>query len=229
MGSFANTVFSILLGWLQGLISIIWSALTAKGGESFFQFIGDNWIKITLILCAVGLTADFAVYFFRWAPYKVWRTFWRHLKGRKDGTGEKDRDMEATIAFSGRRDNAPAVYFTDPAEEEDRYRSGKAGTDCGENEETDDMHRWREDETEAGQPEVPAEITKAGYSVPADSPYRNPDNRGRRRRFRVSLLGDSQDDGEIHYYAPRPMIDQKDAYNAPVYPEKWTGSREEDS
>ena len=50
MGSFANTVFSILLGWLQGLISIIWSALTAKGGESFFQFIGDNWIKITLIL-----------------------------------------------------------------------------------------------------------------------------------------------------------------------------------
>ena len=55
MGSFANTVFSILLGWLQGLISIIWSALTDKGGESFFQFIGDNWIKITLILCAVGL------------------------------------------------------------------------------------------------------------------------------------------------------------------------------
>ena len=117
----------------------------------------------------------------------------------------------------------------DPAEEEDRYRSGKAGTDCGENEETDDLHRWREDETEAGQPEVPAEITKAGYSVPADSPYRNPENCGRRRRFRVSLLGDSQDDGEIHYYAPRPMIDQKDAYNAPVYPEKWTGSREEDS
>ena len=64
MGSFANTVFSILLGWLQGLISIIWSALTDKGGESFFQFIGDNWIKITLILCAVGLIADFAVYFF---------------------------------------------------------------------------------------------------------------------------------------------------------------------
>ena len=100
MGSFANTVFSILLGWLQGLISIIWSALTDKGGESFFQFIGDNWIKITLILCAVGLIADFAVYFFRWAPYKVWRTFWRHLKGRKDGTNERNSDRE--VLFSQR-------------------------------------------------------------------------------------------------------------------------------
>ena len=84
-------------------------------------------------------------------------------------------------------------------------------------------------EPETVEPDIPAEITKAGYSVPADSPYRNPASRGRRRRFRVSLLGDSRDEGEIHYFAPRPMIDKKDAYNAPVYPEKWTGSREEDS
>ena len=230
MGSFANTVFSILLGWLQGLISIIWSALTDKGGESFFQFIGDNWIKITLILCAVGLIADFAVYFFRWAPYKVWRTFWRHLKGRKDGTNERNSDRETAPAFPGRREYAPADCFTDPDEEtvyreEPRsYRTAYVDT-----EEPDELQRWRDGEPETVEPDIPAEITKAGYSVPADSPYRNPDSRGRRRRFRVSLLGDSRDEGEIHYFAPRPMIDKKDAYNAPVSPEKWTGSREEDS
>ena len=42
MGSFANTVFSLLLGWLRGLISLIWSALTAEGGETFFTFIEQN-------------------------------------------------------------------------------------------------------------------------------------------------------------------------------------------
>ena len=80
MGSFANTVFSLLLGWLKGLISMIWSALTSEGGDSFFTFIGNNWIKIVVILCAAGLAVDFAVYFFRWQPYKVWQTFLRRLK-----------------------------------------------------------------------------------------------------------------------------------------------------
>ena len=65
MGSFANTVFSILLGWLQGLVAMIWSALTAEGGDAFLQFIAKNWIIITIFLCAVGVAADFIVYFFR--------------------------------------------------------------------------------------------------------------------------------------------------------------------
>ena len=230
MGSFANTVFSILLGWLQGLISIIWSALTSKGGENIFQFIGDNWIKIALILCAAGLAADFAVYFFRWAPYKVWRTFWRHLKGRKNAAGERTADEDPAPAVRRRREYVPERLFAYPEEEETGYQEGTGASrkDYSETEDPDGLLRWREEEPVTAGPEIPAEITRAGYSVPADSPYRNPDSRGRRRRFRVSLLGDSQDDGEIHYFAPRPMIDQKDAYNAPVYPEKWTGSREED-
>ena len=62
MGSFANTVFSLLLGWLRGLISLIWSALTAEGGETFFTFIEHNWIMIVLILCVLGLAADFAAF-----------------------------------------------------------------------------------------------------------------------------------------------------------------------
>ena len=65
MGSFANTVFSILLGWMQSLISMIWSALTVRNENSFLHFIGKNWIIITVVLCAVGLLADFAVYLFR--------------------------------------------------------------------------------------------------------------------------------------------------------------------
>ena len=187
--------------------------------------------KLIWIIGAVGLIADFAVYFFRWAPYKVWRTFFRHLKGRKEGTTQRDAEGEAVPVSLRRREYAPAGYFADPEEEETGYREdpGSSRTAYSETGEPDELQRWRDGEQETVKSDIPSEITKAGYSVPADSPYRNPDSRGRRRRFRVSLLGDSRDDGEIHYFAPRPMIDQKDAYNAPVYPEKWTGSREEDS
>lgn len=213
MGSFSNTVFSILLGWIQVLVSMIWSAFTAEGGTSVLQFIGNNWILITVILCAVGLAADFTVYLFRWQPYKVWKTFWRHLKKKKenaapDGSAEQEepRFQEETVfRFSSNR--------TDPRTEEP----------------DDDLERWRDKEELPEENQIPATVTPAGYVVPEDSPYRKPANR-RRRRIRINdLLGDSDDGGELHYYAPRPVIDQKEAYHAPVYPENWTGGRGEDS
>ena len=222
MGSFANALFSMMLGWLQGLISMIWSAVTAKEGESFFQYIGNNWIAIAVILCVTGLIADFAVYFFRWTPYKVWRTFWRHLKGEGKEAGPAEPQKEATepvYAFQNSREKDPD-YIRKWKNPEPEYR---------ESDETDELSRWRSAEPETEEPAVPAEITKAGYTVPADSPYRKPGDRNRRRRLRINLLGDSEEDSGIHYYSPRPMMDQKEAYHAPVYPEKWEGSREQDS
>ena len=234
MGSFANTVFSVLLGWMQGLISMIWSALTDENGGTFFEFIGNNWIKIAVILCIVGLVADFAVYFFRWAPYKVWRTFWRRLRGKRNGQADEpagETAAETTYTFRGREERTERItpVRTEP-EEPDLRRWEPDIPVMQETEETDDLERWRTDETDTAEPTVPAEITRAGYTVPADSPYRRPESRNRRRRLRINLLGDAEEnEGEIHYYSPRPMIDQKEAYNAPVYPEKWTGNREQDS
>ena len=264
MGSFANTVFSLLLGWMQGLIAIIWSALTDQGGESVFQFIGDHWIRIAIILCAVGLIADFLVYFFRWAPYKVWRSFFRRLSGRKEREQEADDGAQAGWQVretaqdgDGFRDGAAPAYAetgrwtsrtegsyglhnsrTDWADEEpgqQAYPADRAEEayglrdprEDGPEESYDDLRRWEPEEAE--EPEVPAEITRAGYTVPADSPYRRPGSGGRRRRLRLNLLGDGDENGEIHYLAPRPMMDQKDAYHAPVYPERWKESREQDS
>ena len=96
MGSFANTVFSLLLGWLQTVVSMIWNSLTEKDNESIFQFIGRNWILITLILCFAGLVIDFAVYLFRWEPYKVWMSFWKKISSKEHNeetvTGSADYD-----------------------------------------------------------------------------------------------------------------------------------------
>lgn len=227
MGSFANTLFRILLGWLQGLVSMIWSALTAKDGKSFLSFIGENWLLITLILCATGLIADFAVYLFRWKPYKVWQTFLRHLQGKLD-----ERDPEKDVVPDLYRDmknisqNPEEDFYTESVcpFRPDTEKSVRADTGT-----QDELERWRTSGTADEESAVPAEITKAGYTVPADSPYRRPAERNRRRRLRVSLLGEAENDGEVHFYAPRPIVDQKEAYHAPVYPEKWTGSREQDS
>ena len=222
MGSFANTVFSLLLGWLKGLISMIWSAMTSEGGNSFFTFIGNNWIKIVVILCAAGLAVDFAVYFFRWQPYKVWQTFLRRLNGKQADLPEEEADKPAQ--YTG--PVVPEAYAAG-------YGYARKWNNGGPEEESsfqeDELDRWRTAEMETDSAAASAEITKAGYAVPADSPYRRPADKRRRRRLHVSLLGETEDEGEVHYFAPRPIIDQKEAYHAPVYPEKWTGSREQDS
>ena len=214
MGSFANTVFSILLGWMQGLISAIWSAFTGKEGKSFFQFIGNNWIKIAVILCAVGAIVDFSVYFFRWQPYKVWRSFWRRLKNKGETPVEARNEPQEEWKNDG----------ADEPEERELSPRRQAEPDTD-----DDLSRWIVSEKEMPEAEPEAEITKAGYTVPLDSPYRKPGSRPGRRRLRVNLLGDADEEGEIHYYAPRPIVDHREAYHAPVYPEGWKKNGEQNS
>ena len=233
MGSFANTVFSIMLGWVQGIVSMVWNALTSKGGNNLLQFIGNNWIKIAIVLCALGLITDLCVYMFRWQPYKVWNTFWRKLHSRKT-------ESEEGTAGDPAAPHRPARYFKPVVEADDEPEAPAAAyTRTGEMPEEepaaaaevpDDLYRWREAETEDTRPVVPAETTKAGYVVPADSPYRRPEDRAvrqrnRRRRMRMTLLGDSGDEDEFHYNAPQPIVDQRKAYYAPVYPENWGGGK----
>ena len=75
MGSFANSLFTLMLGWLQGAVSAIWSAFTNNNGASFLNWIGRHWILIAAILCAIGMAADLCVYILRWKPFRVWRSF----------------------------------------------------------------------------------------------------------------------------------------------------------
>ncbi len=230
MGSFANTVFSIMLGWLQTLASMLWSAMSGKEGGSLLQFIGKNWIRIAVILCAAGLAADFAVYLFRWAPYKVWRTFWNRIKNNRKPEPAEEYGMQSASRPEN-REQVPHRYF---ARQKNSERQDSAYNGPGENPATadtaeqDDLRRWKTEDAET-EKEIPTEITRAGYTVPADSPYRKPEAGSRRRKFRINLLGDTEENGEIHYYSPRPMMDKREAYHSPVYPEQWTGSRDQDS
>ena len=220
MGSFANALFSVLLGWLQTFVSLLWSAFTSKDGNSVLTFIGNNWIKIGIILCLIGLIADFAVYLIRWEPYKVWRTFWKKLKGRKaadSSIGEEtsfteDGDFpESGIPPAAR----PGRFFQEPDDEEELYRWRAAGKHFAEKETVPDIP-----EDEIQEPE--------NTFFPFPQGTRREQNRRRRVRF-GGFLGESEGEEPFRYIAPRPIIDQKNAYNAPVYPERWKESGDHDS
>ena len=211
MGSFANTVFSTLLGWVQNLVSVIWSALTSEDVNPFFLYLSKNWLKIAAVLCVVGLAVDFIVYFFRWRPYEVWRSFLHHIRIRKEPETEPDP-------------------VTDSDQPQRSLFQHSELSDAGKETDTDDLSRWMEPESKEHSGRIVPERAGTGYNAPEESLNRIPEFRNRRRRLRINqIFGDSQNEEDYHYVAPRPIMDQKDAYHAPVYPEKWTGSKEQDS
>lgn len=251
MGSFANALFKVMLGWLQGAASAVWSAFTSENGASFLTWIGRHWILVAGVLCVIGLAADLCVYLFRWRPYKVWKSFFN-----------RNREEE----YDKPEDNKPApvrpIVKERSRETEERNPYPPSGRRATEVPDEPDLSSWK-DEPEtpaAAEPyaaATPSTITKSGYVVPADSPYRRPAGTGkaktpastepepapvhseenvpavsaeprRRRRIRVNELFTDPEE-EIHEFdAPQHVIDARRAYHEPVYPRGWKKSEESD-
>ena len=89
MGLFANTLFSVLLGWVQTAASWLWSIVTNTDVSAWLRWVLDNWLVLVILLCLVGAAADFVVYLFRWQPYRVWGKFLRRAKARKEEAAQE--------------------------------------------------------------------------------------------------------------------------------------------
>ena len=254
MGSFANTLFRVMLGWLQGIVSAVWSAFTSEKGGSLLTWIGKYWIPIAAVLCIIGLVSDLGIYIVRWKPYKVWKSFFFRNKEEEEPVPERRRlENERPVR---RREYAAPVQresvqktpeIPDP-ESEEAYRAA-------------DFSRWEpeapkeEKAYQAPRESVPVTVTAAGYHVPADSPYRRPQQPvpapaaelrtettpagkqeveneqpllyRRRRRINVSELF-SDPEEELHpFEAPQNVINSQKAYHEPVYPRGWKKSEDE--
>lgn len=241
MGSFANSLFKFLLGWLQGAVAAVWSAFTSKDGSALFNWIGRYWMLIAGILCVIGLTADLCVYLFRWKPFRVWKSFFSRDRKNDDDSGNRDQQAEKP-AEQGRA-------YTAPEQPTVRERSIRTGSENGE----PDLSKWEPEPAKkehvvqpAGKP---ATVTNAGYVVPADSPYRRPEQREpengrpdqeqteregtvsltprRRRRISVSELFSDPEEEMKEFDAPQQIIDSRRAYRDPVYPSGWKKSGED--
>lgn len=84
MGQFANTLFSVLLGWVQSAAAELWSLVTNADVSMWLRWLLDNWLSLTLMLCLGGAVIDLIVYIIRWQPYRVWGSFLHRLTGKDE-------------------------------------------------------------------------------------------------------------------------------------------------
>lgn len=83
MSGFANSVLSLLLSWIQVLITNIWNMLNSEDGGFLYRFLSANWLTLVVMLCIAGIVLDVIVYFIRWRPHYVWRSRWRRLRAEQ--------------------------------------------------------------------------------------------------------------------------------------------------
>lgn len=108
MGSFANSLFSLMLGWFQTVVASVWDLVAHPGKNSFLSWIAGNWYIPVAVLCLAGLAADFIVYMLRWKPYEVWKSFFRRIRTRRKAWPEDSE--EAAVHYY----NKSAEYTEEP-------------------------------------------------------------------------------------------------------------------
>ena len=93
MGSFANSMFSVLLGWFRDAIDWAWNVMYNAEDGGLIGWIGKNWLGLIIALSLICMAVDAIVHLLRWRSYKVWISFFRRLRG-------KEEPMEDTSDFS---------------------------------------------------------------------------------------------------------------------------------
>ena len=86
MNNVIHSAFAFLLDWLRSLVYSVWQLL--QGGTNWLTFLGENWLKLTILLLVVCTVVDIVVYLLRWRPMRVWGTFFRHLRGEYEALPE---------------------------------------------------------------------------------------------------------------------------------------------
>lgn len=231
MGDFANTLFSVLLGWIRTAAEWLWSVTGSQSNGGMIGWIGENWLTLIVIVCAAGLLMDFFVHMLRWKPYKVWASFFRRLTGRTgrdepsdsgrlrrqwiyaDGTTEYDEipldeEPQAMAPLPLQPQSAPAVQemYAEP-EPVEEYRP------------TMDYSPYARpvDQPAPVIPEMQEEIRAELPQEEPESMARPVRNAARRRRY-IPLQ--EEDDMPLRY-APPPAAEEAPAYNAPYIPPQW--------
>lgn len=92
MGTLADSLFTVLLGWVRALVDSLWAILSADH-TTILEFLGKNWLVIALCIIAAGLVIDWLVWLVRWQPYHLWALRVRRLlrlpPPDEDGEGAK--------------------------------------------------------------------------------------------------------------------------------------------
>ena len=210
MGTLGNTIFQTLMGWIRVLWVSVWTTATNQGG-TLLSWIGAHWKGLAILLCVAGVLIDGAVYFFRWQPWRVWRSFCRRIR---------EGDPEAWM-------DEPSESMEPEDENLDETAEGAAWRPVTEPE----PEAWPRSAAEQLQAEEYPGPAEAWESETGELTYGEPDRTeqesntalfsqaivSQRRRSISRLLADENQKAA----APEELIDRNAAYRRPVYPRSW--------
>ena len=100
MNGFIHAILSLTLSWIRALINNLWALITSEDGGVIYQFLSQQWLRIVLALCAVGMLADLIIYFFRWRPDYIWRSRLYRARRRKQRTEPEVEEERIAPAFA---------------------------------------------------------------------------------------------------------------------------------
>ena len=122
MGTLADSLFNLLMGWVRALVNAIWALFTTDH-TTLLEFLGKNWVLIVVVILAAGLAIDWLVWLIRWQPYHLWARRARRFLRMPEPEQEEKRKKRAPSGDETQK--MPAAYAqTDsgaPEEEEEQW------------------------------------------------------------------------------------------------------------
>ena len=214
MGSFAASVFNLLLGWIRGLVSSLWELINSNQAREGLTWLGDNWLWLVIIIAVAGLAVDYVIWFIRWRPYYVWRSWWRRLT-------HKDREEDAD-RYEAPEAEEQLYYEAYPPEPvyEDEMDVYQQPVHPGLTETGIQESLGLQSQAE----ETPAAPVRQRRSRREQAPLQRVRSGITQMAQRIDFMGLSREDEETEDYSympPPPAFDKEEAFHKPVYPAYW--------
>ena len=122
MGTLADSLFNLLMGWVRALVNAIWALFTTDH-TTLLEFLGKNWVLIVVVILAAGLAIDWLVWLIRWQPYHLWARRARRFLRMPEPEQEEKRKKRAPSGDETQK--MPATYAQAdsgaPEEEEEQW------------------------------------------------------------------------------------------------------------
>ena len=94
MGTLTDSLFTVLMSWVRGLVNALW-ALFSSDHTTALAFLGKHWLLIAAVLIAAGLVIDWIIWLLRWQPYHLWAQRARRLLHIEAPEDEEEEDATA--------------------------------------------------------------------------------------------------------------------------------------
>ena len=107
MGTLADSLFNLLMGWVRALVNAIWALFTTDH-TTLLEFLGKNWALIVVVILAAGLAIDWLVWLIRWRPYHLWARRARRFLRMPEPEQEEKRKKRAPSGDETQK--RPAAY-----------------------------------------------------------------------------------------------------------------------